>query len=305
MSLIEQKIIHHDFCLYEIISYLDSIFDYKTLLIVNKNVRETILIKNKMYLRLISEGNLGFLTKSQLNLSFYNFKSQFLLSYGFVLSGSTMLYSIVGKNWGFHKSDNNNDNVFSSGQIDFIHNQGINKEPDDYDLYINTSTELTKSYYDLILKGNVGRDIIDSFSITDNLEKIFHINLDYKFPDAGDDIHYLMVHIQNLNDINLRFAMLSKICKKHITDITDVTVESNIGYLKRIFDVMYNYRFDILKTYSDLHDVNNAYYNKINVMRLKYYNNDLRKKIKLQVIFNKEYESRRSPCMSSIFPIRC
>ena len=75
MSLIEQKIIHHDFCLYEIISYLDSIFDYKTLLIVNKNVRETILIKNKMYLRLISEGNLSFLTKSQLNLSYYNLSS--------------------------------------------------------------------------------------------------------------------------------------------------------------------------------------------------------------------------------------
>jgi len=244
--------------------------------------------RNKRLLRQISEGNLNILMKNQLNLSYDSFKKTVLLQYGLVLSGSTMLYSICGKNWGFHKTSNNinlipsYENVFSEHQIKFINDNNINKSPDDYDLYINTSKELI-----------IPRELISiDFSITNELENKFQFYLDYSIDAVDDQIHFLVVHIQNLSNIELSKSMLSNICGKKITDIGNIIIYKNMSNLKRIFDVMYNYRFEIMNTYSLLHDVNNEYYNKINIMRLSHYSTYYKKKIKLQIIYNNEYETK-------------
>jgi hypothetical protein len=281
-------LIERNICVFEILSYFDSIFDYKSLILTNKSIMY-LINKNKRLIRLISEGNLNLLINHQLNLSYIDFKNKFLLPFGLVLSGSTMLYSICGKNWGFHKTNNNSnlvplyENVFSEEQIKFIHDNNINKTPDDYDLYINTSEELTIPTRHLIC---------NNFSITDELEKNFQFHLDYTFPSAEEQIHYLIAHIQNLRDIGLCKIMLSTICGETVNDIGNIRIFKTISTLKRIFDVMYNYRYEILSSYSLLHDVNNQYYNKINIMRLYHYSKYYKKKVKLQIIFNNEYETK-------------
>ena len=280
-------LIEHNICVEEILSYFDSIFDYKSLILSNKIIMYYIN-RNKRLLRQISEGNLNILMKNQINLSYDNFKRTFLLPYGLVLSGSTMLYSICGKNWGFHKTSDNNslipsyENVFTETQLKFVNDYNINKSPDDYDLYINTSKEFV-----------IPRELISNdFSITNELENNFQFYLDYSIDAVDDQIHFLIVHIQNLTDIELSKLMLSNICGKKINDIGDIIIYKNMSNLKRIFDVMYNYRFEIMNTYSILHDVNNEYYNKINIMRLSHYSGYYKKKIKLQIIYNNEYETK-------------
>ena len=269
-------LIEHNICVEEILSYFDSIFDYKSLILSNKIIMYYIN-RNKRLLRQISEGNLNILMKNQINLSYDNFKRTFLLPYGLVLSGSTMLYSICGKNWGFHKTSDNNslipsyENVFTETQLKFVNDYNINKSPDDYDLYINTSKEFV-----------IPRELISNdFSITNELENNFQFYLDYSIDAVDDQIHFLIVHIQNLTDIELSKLMLSNICGKKINDIGDIIIYKNMSNLKRIFDVMYNYRFEIMNTYSILHDVNNEYYNKINIMRLSHYSGYYKKKIKI------------------------
>ena len=290
------SIIEHDICVMEIISYFDCIFDFKLLLLTNKTNMD-LLLKNKRLIRLISEGNLNTLMNNQLNISYNDFKMEFLLPFELVLSGSTMLYSICGKNWGFHTTNKINENLlpdyeqtFSDEQLKFVRKNKINTEPDDYDLYINTSISLVENYYDLRAKFH--RAYMDVFSITKELKKKM-IFIDYKFPNAEDDIHYLIVHIQNLHNKELTLNMLSSLFNKTIDDAYELPDNENtMEFLERIFDVMYNYRFDLLATYSDLQDINCEYYNKINVMRLYYYNDISKKKIKLQIIFNNEVQSK-------------
>jgi hypothetical protein len=137
--------------------------------------------KNKRLIRLISEGNLNLLIRHQLNLSYNNFKNKFLLPFGLVLSGSTMLYDICGKNWGNHSTNNiiNEQNqIFTTEQKQFIESNMIDKEPDDYDLYINNSSfiSLNKTSNDIeIFK-------IDQhfYSFTDYLKQRYNIYLDYE-----------------------------------------------------------------------------------------------------------------------------
>ena len=290
------SIIEHDICVMEIISYFDCIFDFKLLLLTNKT-NMNLLLKNKRLIRVISEGNLNRLMNDQIDMSYHDFKMKFLLPFELVLSGSTMLYSICGKNWGFHTTNKINENLlpdyektFSDEQVNFVRNNKINTEPDDYDLYINTSTHYVDYYYGI--RAKFPRAYIDVFSITKELKKK-EIFIDYKFPNAQDDIHYLIVHIQNLHDKELSLSMLSSLFNITIDDAYELPDNENtMEFLERIFDVMYNYRFDLLTSYSDLHDINHEYYNKINVMRLYYNNKVSKKKIKLQIIFNNEMQSK-------------
>lgn len=289
-----RSMIEHDFIFMEILSYFDCIYDFKLLLLTSKT-NLNLLLENKRFIRVICEGNLNRLMTNQLNMSYKDFKMKLLSPFQLVLSGSTMLYSICGEKWGFYstnKPDENllpdYENTFSDEQLKFVRDNNIHMEPDDYDLYINTSPDLVDYYYSLDAK--LPRTLIDAFSITKELKKM-NIFIDYKFPPE-EDIHYLIVHIQNLQDKQLSLKMLSTICKVNLSDVYDVTDDNSMEFLEQIFDVMYNYRFELLSTYSDLQDINNEYYNKINVMRL-YYNNEItNKKIKLQIIFNNEFETK-------------
>lgn len=85
--------------------------------------------------------------------------------------------------------------------------------------------------------------------------------------------------------------MLHEITGKEIDQMDYVHYEYTIEFLAKIFDCMYRHRNAILDTYSELHDVNNQYYLKINVMKLICKNSLTGRAHKMQIIFNNEVQS--------------
>lgn len=71
----------------------------------------------------------------------------------------------------------------------------------------------------------------------------------------------------------------------------DFQYEYSTEFLKKIFNSMYRHRNAILNTYSELQEVNNEYYIKINVMKLICKNPKTGCLHKMQIIFNNEVES--------------
>jgi len=295
-----------EYLVIEIIQYLDSVYDYQSLIYSNKTILQ-ICLTNKL-LKFIVFGNLNKLTTQHLSLSFEEFRKNILHQFGFVLSGSTVLYGLCGNNWGWH-SPNSNHNIkyplikhedtFSESQQQFLTKHNINKEPDDYDLYIHKNNEFNKSNFNSNNKLNLRIFYHKEkfYSFTDYLQYKYEIYLDYDINDdinnpVEEAIHYMIVHIQNLNNKELALLMLTEISNQPIKSIKDVVEENGIQFLKRIFDVMYIYRLYILDTYSELQDVNNEYYNKINVLRLFYINKKTEIKTKIQIIFNNEYQTK-------------
>lgn len=261
----------------EFIECFDNIYDLFSITMTCKSIYK--ILTAKKYLHLIVSNNLEKLTKDQLNLSLKSFKEDILRKLGLVLSGSTMLYSICSNKWGFHNNSlEKYENIFTKDNLNSLYNLSSNKlrQPDDYDLYIDPSVTTTNK--------------IDMFEITNYLES-YNIYLNYDFPDADEDIHYLITHIRNLKDKELTAKVLYEITGKNIDPMDNMEYEYSITFLKKIFNSMYRHKNAILNTYSELHDVNNQYYIKINVMRLICKNPLTGQCYKMQIIFNNEVQS--------------
>ena len=270
MSIITSKI-----NLTEFITYFDNIFDLFSITITCKDIYA--ILTNRKYLHLLATNNLNKLTNLHLDLSIEKFKINILKQLGLVLSGSTMLYSICGNNWGFHdNSIAEYENVFTENQLlEMKNSPNFNSLPDDYDLYIDPeSIDLLPNNFNLI-----------------EYLKTQNIHLNYSFPECDEDIHYLIIHIRNFADFQLTKVMLSEITGMDVNADDQIHYQYNIEFLSKIFNSMFRHRKSILKTYSQLHDVNNEYYIKINVMKLFCKHPNTKMKHKMQLIFNNEVKS--------------
>jgi hypothetical protein len=139
---------------YEIISFLSSIYDLNNLSLTSKymfGLLRTKKSEQKILIKAIIDTNLTNIFKIDLNnMNLHNFEC-FCKEVGLVLSGSVMLKSITGDNWGLENNlDNQNEFLLVDDLDTYVdHNFNLNNNNPDINL-LSKYVEKHKYKYDYV-----------------------------------------------------------------------------------------------------------------------------------------------------------
>ena len=172
----------------EVSKYFSNIYDLLSLFYVNKTVLKHFNLMFYPLLETIIKNNLGHILTRKLNISYIDFEYNILKKLGLVLSGSSMLLAICGKNWA-HNNNNFND---TNNKMMKKQNVLINRR-----VYFSTQT-LRKRHnlnFNLYVKTPINNSVHSLSEILMN----HSIEYNYTFPNDMDIIgFFLTTYLQYL-----------------------------------------------------------------------------------------------------------